>query len=144
MNDHPSISKFTAFVQLQSRKAAHAGAAWHRPYSLPRPSGEDGVFAVPGLRTTVRPVQSRIFPKKRRGENKDGVQIRPAHATGTFALRAFFQDCLHIEGWTVFGELRIAPPQTLPLVLSREQLATLISGLPGRHRVLNCGREQHR
>jgi hypothetical protein len=44
------------------------------------------------------------------------------------ALRAFFQDCLHIKGWTVFGELRIAPPQTLPLVLSREQVAMLLRG----------------
>jgi len=36
------------------------------------------------------------------------------------ALRAFFRDCLHVPDWTVFEEVRIAPPQTLPLVLARE------------------------
>jgi site-specific recombinase XerD len=45
------------------------------------------------------------------------------------ALRAFFQDCLHITGWTVFQEVRIAPPQTLPLVLAREQVATLLQAV---------------
>ena len=54
------------------------------------------------------------------------------------ALRAFFRDCLHITGWTVFEELRIAPPQTLPLVLAREQVATLLQAvqLPRYHTVL--------
>ena len=45
------------------------------------------------------------------------------------ALRAFFEDCLRLEGWTVFEELRIAPPQTLPLVLAREQVATLLKAI---------------
>jgi len=45
------------------------------------------------------------------------------------ALRAFFRDCLRMEGWTVFEELRIAPPQTLPLVLTREQVATLLKAV---------------
>lgn len=46
------------------------------------------------------------------------------------SLRAFFRDCLRLaSGWTVFDEVRIAPPQTLPLVLSREQVATLLAAV---------------
>jgi integrase len=45
------------------------------------------------------------------------------------ALRSFFRDCLHVAGWTVFEEIRIAPPQTLPLVLSREQVAALLAAV---------------
>jgi integrase len=45
------------------------------------------------------------------------------------ALRSFFRDCLHVAGWTVFEEVRIAPPQTLPLVLSREEVAALLGAV---------------
>ena len=45
------------------------------------------------------------------------------------ALRSFFRDCRHVAGWTVFEEVRIAPPQTLPLVLSREQVAALLGAV---------------
>ena len=45
------------------------------------------------------------------------------------ALRAFFRECLHVAGWTVFEEVRVAPPQTLPLVLAREQVAALLGAL---------------
>ena len=40
------------------------------------------------------------------------------------ALRSFYREQLKLGAdWTVFEELRIAPPQTLPLVLSRQQVA---------------------
>lgn len=42
------------------------------------------------------------------------------------ALRAFFLECHQRGGWTVFGELRIAEPQVLPQVLTREQVAALV------------------
>ena len=45
------------------------------------------------------------------------------------SLRSFFRDCLHVAGWTVFEEVRIAPPQTLPLVLSRQEVATLLGAV---------------
>ena len=45
------------------------------------------------------------------------------------ALRCFFRECLRIEGWTVFEEVRCAPPQTLPLVLAREQVAALLGAV---------------
>jgi site-specific recombinase XerD len=45
------------------------------------------------------------------------------------ALRAFFRDVLQRADWTVFEEVRVAPPQTLPLVLTREQVAALLGAL---------------
>jgi integrase/recombinase XerD len=43
------------------------------------------------------------------------------------ALRSFFRECLTVgKDWTVFEELRIARPQPLPLVLSREEVARVL------------------
>ena len=52
------------------------------------------------------------------------------------ALRAFFRDCLHVAGWTVFEEVRIAPPQTLPLVLSRDRWRRCSGGAIPRYRAV--------
>jgi site-specific recombinase XerD len=46
------------------------------------------------------------------------------------ALRCFYREHLKLGlAWTVFEDLRIAPPQTLPLVLTREQVATLLKAV---------------
>src|SRR6266446_7740050 len=53
------------------------------------------------------------------------------------ALRYFFRESLTVgKDWTVFEELRIARPEPLPLVLSREQVARVLGVLrQGRYRV---------
>jgi len=46
------------------------------------------------------------------------------------ALRSFFRECIKLgKDWTVFEELRIARPEPLPLVLSREQVARVLGVL---------------
>src|ERR1700687_1618122 len=40
----------------------------------------------------------------------------------TCALRCFFRECLKVQNWTVFEELRIAHPEVLPIVLSRQEV----------------------
>ena len=45
------------------------------------------------------------------------------------ALRCYYRELLRVEGWTVFEELRIAPPQTLPLVLNRQQVAAVLAAV---------------
>ena len=46
------------------------------------------------------------------------------------SLRAFFRDCLYLAAdWMVFEEVRVAPPQTLPRVLAREEVAALLSAV---------------
>ena len=46
-----------------------------------------------------------------------------------WALRCYYQECLKVVGWTVFEELRIAEPQTLPLVLSREEVQKILAAV---------------
>jgi site-specific recombinase XerD len=46
-----------------------------------------------------------------------------------YSLRAFFLDCLKVQGWSVFSEVRIAEPQVLPVVLARAEVASLLNAL---------------
>lgn len=43
-----------------------------------------------------------------------------------WALRCFYQQCVKVQGWTVFEELRTPQPKSLPVVLSREQVHRLL------------------
>jgi integrase/recombinase XerD len=45
------------------------------------------------------------------------------------SLRCFYRECLQVTGWTVFEELRIAQPQVLPIVLSRQEVAAVLGAL---------------
>ena len=46
-----------------------------------------------------------------------------------FSLRAFFLDHLKRTGWTVFGDIRIAEPQVLPIVLSRSEVQAVLAAV---------------
>lgn len=46
-----------------------------------------------------------------------------------YSLMAFFLDCIKVQGWTVFKEVRIAEPQVLPIVLSRAEVQSLLAAL---------------
>jgi len=46
-----------------------------------------------------------------------------------YSLRAFFLDHLHRSGWTVFQDVRIAEPQVLPTVLSREEVHAVLAAV---------------
>lgn len=43
-----------------------------------------------------------------------------------YSLLCFFLDCLKVQGWTVFKEVRIAEPQVLPMVLSRQEVQSVL------------------
>jgi site-specific recombinase XerD len=118
MNDHPSIAKFTAFVQLKDFR----GPTKKEYVRYVRRLG-DHYRCDPA---TLTEDQLRAYFLFLRQEKRFGGS---AMKLARCALRAFFRDCLHIEGWTVFEEVRIAPPQTLPLVLAREQVGTLLKAL---------------
>ena len=46
-----------------------------------------------------------------------------------YSLLAFYLDCVKVQGWTVFQEVRIAEPEVLPLVLARAEVAALLGAL---------------
>lgn len=46
-----------------------------------------------------------------------------------FSLRSFFVDCHGITGWRVFQEVRIAEPLVLPVVLSRQDVASVLGAV---------------
>ena len=43
-----------------------------------------------------------------------------------YALLCFYVECLKVSGWSVFRELRVAEPQVLPIVLSRQEVKRLL------------------
>jgi integrase/recombinase XerD len=112
---YPSLAKFADFVQLKDYR---------------QPTKDEYVRYVRKLGAhyqcdpaSLSEDQLRAYFLFLRQEKKFGGS---AMKLARCALRSFFRDCLHLEGWTVFEEVRIAPPQTLPLVLNREQVAALL------------------
>jgi integrase/recombinase XerD len=46
-----------------------------------------------------------------------------------YSLLAFYLDCVKVQGWTVFKEVRIAEPEVLPIVLARSEVAALLGAV---------------
>ena len=46
-----------------------------------------------------------------------------------YALLCFYLDCVKVQGWTVFKEVRIAEPQVLPVVLARTEVQALLAAV---------------
>jgi integrase/recombinase XerD len=46
-----------------------------------------------------------------------------------YSLLAFYLDCVKVQGWTVFKEVRIAEPEVLPIVLARAEVAALLGAV---------------
>jgi site-specific recombinase XerD len=115
---YPSLAKFTAFVQLKDFR----GPTQKEYVRYVRRLGDHYQCAP----ATLIEDQVRAYYLELRQVRKFGAS---AMKVAQCALRAFFQDCLQITGWTVFGELRIAPPQTLARVLAREEVATLLQAV---------------
>jgi integrase/recombinase XerD len=58
---------------------------------------------------------------------REELQSSPSVMKGCkWALRCFYRECLKVTGWTVFEDLRIALPKTLPVVLDRQQVQKLL------------------
>jgi len=112
---YPSLAKFTDFVQLKDYRQPTKDEYVRYVRKLGEPYACDPV--------TLTEDQVRAYFLFLRQHKKFGGS---AMKLARCSLRAFFRDCHHVAGWTVFEEVRIAPPQTLPLVLSREAVATLL------------------
>ena len=118
INHAPSIAKFAAFVELKDFRPPTKKEYLRYLRKL----GEHYACDPAALSED----QLRAYFLFLRQEKKFGGS---AMKLARCALRCFFRDGLHVAGWTVFEEVRVAPPQTLPLVLTREQVATLLGAV---------------
>lgn len=117
-SNSPSLTKFAAFVELKDFRAPTK-----KEYvRYLRKLGEH----FQGDPAALSEDQLRAYFLFLRQEKKFGGS---AMKLARCALRAFYRDCLHRADWTVFEEVRVAPPQTLPLVLTREQVAALLGAV---------------
>ena len=115
----PSIATFAAFVQLKDYR---------------QPTKKEYIRYVRRLGdhyqcdpATLSEDQIRAYYLELRQVRKFGGS---AMKIAKCALRCFYREHLKLGlTWTVFEDLRIAPPQTLPLVLTREQVATLLKAV---------------
>ena len=115
----PSIATFAAFVQLKD----------YRP-----PTKKEYVRYVRRLGDHYQCDPASLTEDQIRAYYLELRQVRKfggsAMKVAKCALRCFYREHLKLgRAWTVFEELRIAPPQTLPLVLAREQVATLLQAV---------------
>jgi integrase/recombinase XerD len=115
----PSIATFADFVQLKD-------------YRLP--TKKEYVRYVRRFADHLRRDPATASEAELRAYYLELRQVRQfggsAMKLAKCALRSFFREHLQLgRDWTVFEELRIAPPQTLPLVLAREQVATLLQAV---------------
>jgi integrase/recombinase XerD len=46
-----------------------------------------------------------------------------------WALRCFYRECVKVTGWTVFEDLRVAEPKSMPTVLAREEVQRLLTSV---------------
>ena len=118
MIDSPSLAKFAAFVELKDFRPPTKKEYLRYLRKL----GEHYACDPAALSED----QLRAYFLFLRQEKQFGGS---AMKLARCALRCFFRECLHVTGWTVFEEVRVAPPQTLPLVLTREQVAALLGTL---------------
>lgn len=114
----PSLAKFTDFVQLKDYRQPTKDEYVRYVRKL----GEH--YACDPATLTEDQVRA-YFLFLRQKKQFGGSAMKLARC----ALRSFFRDCHRIADWTVFEEVRVAPPQTLPLVLSREQVAALLGAV---------------
>jgi integrase/recombinase XerD len=114
-----SITNFAAFVELKDFR----GPTKKEYVRYVRRLG-DHFKCDPA---TLTEDQLRVYYLELRQVRKFGAS---AMKVAKCALRCFF--CEHLKlgrDWTVFADLRIAAPQTLPLVLPREQVAALLKAV---------------
>jgi len=126
MINHLSIQQFTQLVELKD----------YRP-----PTKKEYVRMIRRLSdhfqcdpATLTENQIREYFLFLRQHKKFG---RSAMSIAKAALRCFFCEQLKVQGWTVFSDLRIACPQVLPVVLSRQEVAKVL-GVVREGRFATC------
>ena len=114
----PSLTKFAAFVELKDFRGPTKKEYVRYVRKL-----ADHFHCDPATLTEDQLRSYFLFLRQQKHYGGSAMKLARC------SLRAFFRDCHHVAGWTVFEEVRIAPPQTLPLVLNREEVAALFAAV---------------
>jgi integrase/recombinase XerD len=119
MNTYPSIAKFSQFVQLKDYRAPTKKEYVRYLLRL-----ADHYQCDPASLTEDQIRAYYLFLRQHKKFGPSAMKLAKC------ALRSFYREHLKLGAdWTVFEELRIAPPQTLPLVLSRQQVAAVLAAV---------------
>jgi len=116
---YPSITRFEQLVQLRDYRQATR-------YRYVRVVRQMAEYFHADPATLCEDQLRQYFLYLRQEKDWQGSAMTQARV----ALRAFYRECLSLGvDWTVFEELRIARPEPLPLVLSREEVARVLGVL---------------
>ena len=116
VDSYPSVARFIGHVQLKGARPRTVEAYRMMLRLLARHAGQDPAALD---EEAVR----RFFLYLVRNRQYSSQSIRQARA----ALTAFFVEMLGRTDWAVFATVKTKDPVKLPLVLSREEVATVLS-----------------
>jgi integrase len=116
--NYPSITKFQEHVELKDFR---------------KPTKKEYVRYVrklaehfqcdPATLTEDQLRQYFIFLREHKHYSRSPMQM------AKYALLCFYVECLKVSGWTVFREVRIAHPQVLPAVLTRQEVKAVLGAV---------------
>jgi site-specific recombinase XerD len=116
--NYPSIAQFQQLVELKDYRppTQKEYVRYVRKFAA-------HLQADPASATEDHLREYFLFLRQKKGYSRSPMNVAKC------ALRCFFRDCLKVTGWTVFEELRIAQPEVLPLVLTREEVARVLDAV---------------
>lgn len=116
MNTYPCITQFKQLVEIKdfrpATKKAYVRCVWRLAEHF---EGDPAQLSEEQLR------QYFLFLRQE-------LQASASVMKGAkWALRCFYRECLKRSGWTVFEDLRVADPKTMPRVLGREEVQRVLA-----------------
>jgi len=118
MNNYPCITQFKQLVELKDyrppTKKEYVRWLWKVAEHFDRD---------PALLSEDQLRQYFLFLRQE-------LQVSASVMKGAkWALRCFFRECLKRTGWTVFEDLRVAEPKTVPTVLGRQEVQQVLAAV---------------
>jgi site-specific recombinase XerD len=118
MINYPSIAKFQQFVELKDFRPPTKKEYVRYVRKLAEH------FQCDPLALTENQIREYfLFLRQHKQYSRSPMNVAKC------ALRCFYLDCHHVQGWSVFGEIRISRPFVLPVVLSRQEVAAVLGAV---------------
>ena len=118
MNNYPSITRFQEHVELKAYRQDTINSYVRYVRKLAEHFRRDPA--------TLTEDQIRQFFLWLRREELCSASLMKIQK---WSLRCFFRDCVRVQGWTVFDDLRAPQPHSLPVVLSREEVQKVLAAV---------------